>query len=92
MAKAKVRRMKDEDWQEFGEKIGSTIRNEFKKHSKTYIYTGPGIGFPLLIILIGVYFLGTAQGWIPEETNFWAVLFIAIGLWMLLSRLWKRKW
>ena len=92
MAKAKVRKMENKDWEEFGDKIGATIENEFKKHHKSYVYTGPGIGFPLLILLIGIFLLASSQGWIPADISLWPILFIAFGLWVLVGRLWKRKW
>ncbi len=48
-----------------------------------------GIGFPLLIILIGVYYLLKSLGYIAESVVFWPIVVIALGVYWLIARLQK---
>lgn len=51
----------------------------------------PGIGFPLVILLIGLYWLGRDLGWIETRISLWPIILIAIGLYWTLARLFCRK-
>ncbi|MBW2996019.1 hypothetical protein KY332_01830 [Candidatus Woesearchaeota archaeon] len=48
-----------------------------------------GIGFPLLVILIGLYFLLKAMGYIQESAIFWPVVIISIGVYWLVQRIYR---
>jgi len=52
-------------------------------------YKGPGIGFPLLLIIIGTYFLLKSLGYITDEAPFWSILLIAIGVYLLGKRIYR---
>ena len=47
----------------------------------------PGIGFPLLLIVIGMYFLLKSLGYIADDVPFWSILIIAIGVYLLGKRI-----
>ncbi|RJQ16822.1 hypothetical protein C4573_02035 [Candidatus Woesearchaeota archaeon] len=54
-----------------------------------FYYYKPGIGFPLLIILIGLYLLGRSLGWIPENISVFAIIILIIGFVWLVARIFK---
>lgn len=45
---------------------------------------------PIILIILGVYFLALKQGWVPNfgsiVSEWWPVILIVIGVWLLLSR------
>ncbi|MBI2547763.1 hypothetical protein HYW21_00265 [Candidatus Woesearchaeota archaeon] len=61
--------------------------HEGKTFTRFYHYPGTGLGFPLLLLLIGGYFLAKSQGWIPADSSIWPYLLIGIGSWMLFKRI-----
>ncbi len=76
MAKAKVRKMKGEDYPRF--------KGEFIR------CCGPGIGFPLLLVLIGIWLIGRDLGWWHQAINIWGVILVTIGVyWLLKAVLYK---
>jgi uncharacterized membrane protein len=53
---------------------------------KSHTYRSAGVGFPLLLIIIGAYYLLKSLGYITEEIPFWPILLIAIGIYWLGQR------
>ena len=50
-----------------------------------------GLGFPLIVLVIGLFWLGKDMGWIKTNISFWAVLLIVLGVyWLLKAIMWKR--
>lgn len=47
----------------------------------------PGIGFPLLLIIIGVIWLARDYGWIPKELPLIPWILVGIGAWILITRI-----
>ncbi|MBR9691315.1 hypothetical protein GOV06_00870 [Candidatus Woesearchaeota archaeon] len=47
----------------------------------------PGIGFPLLLIVIGVYYLLRDLGYIQQTVAFWPIILISIGVYWLTKRI-----
>ncbi|MFH1456466.1 MAG: hypothetical protein ABIF40_05980 [archaeon] len=52
----------------------------------------PGFGFPIGLIIIGLYFIAKEYGFIPKDTMIWPWILLAIGLGMIINRLirWQR--
>ena len=49
-----------------------------------------GIGFPLLILVIGLYWFAKDIGWIQTDISFWPVLLIILGIyWIIRSSIAK---
>ncbi len=48
--------------------------------------TSSGIGFPLLILVIGIFWLLKDMGIIKSSVSLLSVLLIAIALWMIIKR------
>jgi len=55
-------------------------------------YWRPGFGFPIGLIMIGLYFIAKEYGFIPKDTMIWPWILLAIGLGMVINRLihWRR--
>ena len=51
-----------------------------------------GLFWGVLFIVVGLYWLGKAAGWIPAEIKmFWPIVFIGAGLWFVISSLVHKK-
>lgn len=74
MAKVKVRKMGEEDFMKSG------VR--YWRHC-----CGPGIGIPLLLVLIGVWLIGRDLGWWTQSVNLWGVILLVVGVYWLLQRI-----
>jgi hypothetical protein len=46
-----------------------------------------GLGIPLLLIVIGAYYLLKSMGYISNDVAFWPIILIAIGVYWLLQRI-----
>ncbi len=75
-----VKKKKQKDWDKFGEEVGKRMVFRFGE------YKGPSIGFPIVLILIGIYIIGKDFGWFPA-VSVWAVILIAFGILLLFSKL-----
>jgi len=53
--------------------------------------SGPSIGFPLLLIVIGIYWLGSEMNLWPIPFSIWPVLFIVFGSYWLIKNVFFRK-
>ena len=63
---------------------GHTMKKAFNMQKGFY---PTGIGVPLLVVLIGVYFLLKSLGYIQDSAIFWPVVIIAIGVYWLIQRI-----
>ena len=75
----------EKNWEEFGKTMGQAF-------SKKHVSHRHGIGFPLLLVLIGVYLLGRELGWFPTTISIWPFILIVIGSYWIILRLinWKK--
>ncbi|MBT4824609.1 hypothetical protein HN695_05875 [Candidatus Woesearchaeota archaeon] len=48
-----------------------------------------GIGFGLVLLIIGVLFLLRDLGYITTKISFWTYFFLVIGAWWVLGRLFR---
>ena len=55
------------------------------KVSALSCYCGKSIGFPLVVLLLGLYLLARDLGWITTRVSFWAVLLILVGVYWLIG-------
>ena len=46
-----------------------------------------GLGIPLLLMVIGLYYLLRNLGYISENVPFWSIIFIVLGAYWLIQRL-----
>jgi len=52
-------------------------------------YRFSGIGFGLVLLLIGVLFLLRDLGYITTKISFWTYFFLIVGVWWVLGRLFR---
>ena len=76
---AKKANEKSIEWIDFEKEIGKHMKG------KLIQYNGPGIGFPIVLILIGIYIIGMENRWFPE-VSVWAVILIGFGIMLLAGR------
>jgi hypothetical protein len=51
-----------------------------------------GLFWGVLFIVVGLYWLGKAAGWIPAEIQmFWPVVFIMAGIWFVAGSLTRKR-
>ncbi|MBI5389111.1 hypothetical protein HZB01_01895 [Candidatus Woesearchaeota archaeon] len=68
----------------------TTERPKETVYTQYYRRTG-GFGFPLFLILIGLFWLARNQGWIPQTISIWPVILIVFGLWLFWKQMtWRR--
>ena len=58
-----------------------------KKINLTRGFQPTGIGVPLLVVMIGIYYLLKALGYIQDSALFWPILIIAVGVYWLVLRI-----
>ncbi len=59
-----------------------TMKKEVKKPMQK------GLGFPLLLIFLGIYFIGKDLGWwAMNGLSFWPVFIFVLGLFLLVKNL-----
>jgi hypothetical protein len=58
-------------------------------YKKSFGYRLSGIGFGLVILLIGVLFLLRDLGYITTKISFWTYFFLIIGAWWVLGRIFR---
>ena len=52
---------------------------------------GPSLGFPLILLVVGIYWLGSELGVWPVSFSIWPVLLIALaGYWLIKGLIYKR--
>ena len=76
---AKKAKKKSVEWNDFEKEIGKHMKG------KLIQYNGPGIGFPIVLILIGIYIIGMDSGWLPE-VSVWAIILIGFGIMLLTGK------
>ena len=78
MARVKARKADGED---YGPKI----------EARVWRCCTPGIGLPLLLILIGIWIIGKDLGWWESSINIWGVILVIMGAyWLLKAVLYNR--
>lgn len=63
----------------------ATPVNEGRSFRKYYFMKRPTIGFPLLLIFIGGYYLLKSFGYIAEDFPFWPMMFFLLGCYLLIK-------
>jgi len=52
---------------------------------RTHHYSGYGIGFALIVLVIGLYWLSKDMGWIQTDVSIWPILLIVLGTYWILK-------
>lgn len=66
------------------------VRKVGKAFEMKHWHCCTGIGFALIILVIGLFWLGRDLGYINTNVSIWAVLFIVLGLYWLLKGVFRR--
>ncbi len=48
-------------------------------------YSSYGIGFALVVLVIGLYWLSKDMGWIQTDVSIWPILLIVLGTYWILK-------
>jgi len=56
-----------------------------KNWNPSYHYSSFGIGFALLVLVIGVYFFAKDMGWIEPEISIWPIILIVLGVYWIIK-------
>lgn len=73
------------------EKVESNENFGWKKMSWCMDSRGPSFGLPLLVLVIGIYWLGNDLGFWPVPFSIWSILFIVFGAyWLIKAIIWKK--
>ncbi len=48
---------------------------------------GGGIGFALIVLIIGIIWLARDMGWIDTNVSLWPILLIVLGVYWILKKL-----
>ncbi len=59
---------------------------DFFDWKKMHWHSGHGIGFPLLLLVIGIYWLGSELGIWPVNISIWPVILILVSLYWIIKR------
>lgn len=71
------------------EKVESNENFGWKKMNWGW-HSKPSIGLPLLVLVVGIYWLGSEMGVWPIPFSIWPVLFIVFGAYWLIKALINR--
>ncbi|MBI5390515.1 hypothetical protein HZB02_03430 [Candidatus Woesearchaeota archaeon] len=61
---------------------------EHHRHQAWYVGPRKSFFFPLVLIAIGLYYLGKFYHW-WDQVPFWPILLIFLGVWIFLRRLFQ---
>ena len=50
-----------------------------------------GLSFGLLVFMLGIFWLGSEIGWIPE-IPFWPLVLVIVGIWLIFKAMLRRVW
>ncbi len=85
---AKTKKVNESDWGRWGAKVGEKMECKFR--SNEYKCNCRGYFFPLLLLLIGLFWLSKEMGWLDTEIPFWPVVLILIAVYWIINRIIKR--
>ena len=70
----------DHDWDKWGHDIVGNKGRIFSFSSRKL-----NIGFPLLLLVIGVYWLAKDMGWIETTISIWPILLIVFSIYWIMK-------
>jgi hypothetical protein len=66
-----------------------------KVNEKTWVKTwscGAGIGLPLLVLVIGLYWLAKELGYFQTTISIWPIIFIVFGIYWIIKAIVARHY
>ncbi len=67
------------------------IRNMARRSNMIWNHSCGNLGLGSFLILLGLYFLGKELGWFSSDISFWPLILIAVGVWMIIGRVFEKR-